>query len=114
MSRPEPTPAVAEEIDQAARQAATALRTLGELARSDYRINPALHALEVLAADDGPLAELCAVFTDLASYLGDFEHEDAETAADAVEDAAGQLYGGPDAVNTLLHRAANTLRPLAD
>ena len=54
------------------------------------------------------------MFTDLASYLGDFEYEDAEAAADAVEDAVGQLYGGPEAVNALLRRAADALRLLAD
>jgi hypothetical protein len=76
-----------EEIDQAAREAATALHTLGELARADYSIGPALRALDVLAADTG---------------------------AEAIEEAASQLYGGPEATGALIRRAADTLRPLAN
>jgi hypothetical protein len=101
----EPARAGAEEIDQAARAAATALRTLGELARADYSIGPALRVLDVLAAEGGPLAELCAVFANLADYLHEFEDEQADT---------GQLYGGSDSVHALIRRAASTLQPLAD
>jgi hypothetical protein len=98
------------EIETAADAMTAALGRLAELARADYTIASAVHALDTLTATGGPLFALSRTLRDLASDLADFEHQDTDLAADWLDAAASDAATAADHVTT----AADYIRDLAE
>lgn len=92
-------------IDQAAADAAAALRTLTALVHTHPEMGTRVRALTALIQEPaGPLAALAAVFSDLYEDLQEFEHEDAEEAAEDLEQARAGLGPVFEHLDTALGR----------
>jgi hypothetical protein len=78
-------------IATAASDMTSAVQRLAKLSRQDSEMGSLVAVLEALTHRDGPLAELFTALTDSAVYLTGFEDEDADDAADRVNDAAHSI-----------------------
>ena len=86
------------------------IRRLSLLARASNEMGGMVAALEALEAADGPLAEIGDLLTDGATWLQEFEHEDADAAADRMDETSG----GTEGVREGLDLALRLIRPLTD
>lgn len=86
-----------------------AVRRLAELSRDESEMASMVTVLEILGADDGPLAALGDLFSQGAEWLQEFEEEAADTAADRIDDAAGRT----EALRYDLDIVLRLIRPLA-
>lgn len=93
-------------IDQAGADAAAALRRLAELVHGEAEMGSRVRVLGALAREPGgPLETLSGLFADLAADLREFEHEDADIAADDLEQARADLGPVFEYLNSALDRA---------
>ena len=95
--------------NSASDSAAGALRMLSLLARHEGQMSNMVAALQALTGPVGPLTELATLAYNAAGWLGCFEHQDAATAADRLDDAGHSLA----AVREQLTSVLALLRPLA-
>ncbi len=65
-------------------------------------------ALEALAGDDGPLAEIGEMLGSASGWLQEFEHDDAQSAADRMEDTSGYT----ESIRYSLDLVLRMIRPL--
>jgi hypothetical protein len=96
-------------IRAAAAEITAAIRRLSELARADGEMGDMVAVLDAFEAAGGPLDALGDLLTDGAGWLADFEDEDADTAADRMENTSGQV----GSVREGLDLALRFIRPLA-
>jgi len=75
-------------IKKYAEEITKAVWRLNVLAAADDTMGSVVNTLDALTAHDGPLNALSEMLTEVASYLGDFEHPDADQAASWLEIAA--------------------------
>jgi len=94
----------------ASESAVGALRALSLLSRQDGEMSSIVAALHALTGTTGPLAELVTLTDNAAGWLVDFEHEDADAAADRIQDAGHSITVALEQLTNVLP----LLRPLAD
>lgn len=85
------------------------IRRLSELSRGAGEMLDMVTVLEALGADGGPLAALGDLLSEGAGWLPEFEDEDADTAADRMDDTAGHV----ESVRYGLDIVLRIIRPLA-
>lgn len=99
----------AASITALAEQITMSIRRLSALARSTNEMSEMVAVLESLEASDGPVGALGDLFVDAAEWLQEFEDEDADTAADRLDETSG----GTESVREGLDLALRLVRPLA-
>jgi hypothetical protein len=100
---------VRAEVERAAADMAAAVGRLAELSRAHSEMSSMVAVLDALGVDGGPLAALGDLLSAGAEWLVEFEDDDAETAADRLDDTAGVVEN----VRYGLDIALRIIRPLA-
>jgi hypothetical protein len=108
IQQPEPVD-VRAAAERASADMTAAVRRLAELSRTDSEMSSMVTVLEALTACGGPLAAIGDLCSEGAEWLQEFEHDDADTAADRMDDTAG----GTESVSSGLDIVLRLIRPLA-
>ena len=95
-------------ITTLAAEVTAGIRQLSLLTRASGTMGEMVTALEALAADDGPLAEMGEMLGSASGWLLECEHDDAQSAGDRMEDTSGYT----ESIRYSLDRVLRMIRPL--